>query len=151
MMAKRRFMTNGEKAVACFTQGFNCSQALLSTYGDANGLPRDTALRVAGAFGAGMGHRGDTCGAVTGALMVVGLTYGQSTPEDEAAKEKTYGLAAEFCRRFKSTHESIVCRDLLVCDLSTTEGLAHAREHRLFALRCPTFVQSAAAILDDIL
>jgi C_GCAxxG_C_C family probable redox protein len=151
MMAKRRFMTNGEKAVACFTQGFNCSQAILSTYGDARGLPRDTALRVASAFGAGMGRRGDTCGAVTGALMVIGLKYGHSTPEDEAGKEKTYGLAAEFCRRFTSNHESIVCRDLLGCDLNTPEGLARAREDRLFELRCPIFVQTAAAILDDIL
>ncbi len=144
-------MTHGDKAAATFSQGFSCSQAILSTYGDRYGLPRSSALRVAGAFGAGMARMGETCGAVTGALMVIGLKYGKSTPENDAAKEKTYSLVSEFCTRFRSRHESLVCRDLLGCDLSTAEGRAYAQEHHLFELRCTEFVRTAADILDEIL
>jgi hypothetical protein len=41
-----------EAAVACFREGFNCSQAVLSTWGAEFGLERETALRAAAALGA---------------------------------------------------------------------------------------------------
>ena len=144
-------MSNADRAVTCFKQGFSCSQAILSTYGETFGLQRDAALRVAGAFGAGMGRTGNTCGAVTGAFMVIGLKYGKIEAEDEETKEKAYSLVSEFCKRFESLHGSIVCRELLGCDLSTEDGLARARDERLTELRCPEFVGKAAEILDEIL
>ena len=81
-------MNQKEQAVACFAQTFNCAQAILSTYGLQLGLERELALRVAGAFGAGMGRMGETCGAVTGAFMLIGLKYGKTRPEDNERKER---------------------------------------------------------------
>lgn len=52
----------------------NCAQAILSTYCEAFGLERNLALRLAQGFGGGMAHMGKTCGAVTGAYMVLGLS-----------------------------------------------------------------------------
>lgn len=78
-------MNNVERAVSSFKEGFSCSQALLSTYGPEPGVDRRTALRVSGAFGGGICRMGETCGAVTGALMVVGLKYGRTMAEDEEA------------------------------------------------------------------
>ena len=66
-------MKRSKHAVSCFKDGFSCSQALLSTYGDQFGLNHELALKVSGAFGGGMGRMGETCGAVTGAFMVIGL------------------------------------------------------------------------------
>ena len=66
-------MSNIEKTVARFEKGLNCSQAIVATYGPPLGLERDSALKVAAAFGGGMGHLGRTCGAISGALMVIGL------------------------------------------------------------------------------
>ena len=57
-------------------------------YGARFGLDRETALHVAGAFG-GMARRGGTCGAVTGAFMVIGLKYGKTRPDGDDAREKT--------------------------------------------------------------
>ena len=57
-------MSNPDQAVATFASGLNCAQAVLATYAPGLGLERDTALKVASAFGAGM-NRAETCGAVT--------------------------------------------------------------------------------------
>ena len=144
-------MSRVELAVSCFKEGFDCSQALLSTYSPQFGLDRETALKVADAFGGGMGHMGEICGAVTGAFMVIGLKHGRTKVEDEQAHEKTYSLVNEFANRFKSRNASIVCRELLGCDLSTPEGLNTAREKKLFTTLCPKYVQDAAEIAEELL
>ena len=69
---------------------------MLSVYGRRSGLDREMGLRVAGAFGGGMGRMGETCGAVTASLMVIGLKHGKTRAEDDDAREKTYELTNEF-------------------------------------------------------
>ena len=140
-------MNRVDRAVSSFEEGFSCSQAVLSTYGPRFGLGGETALRVATAFGGGMGHMGETCGAVTGAFMVIGLKHGRIRAEDEETRDKAYGLVTELADRFKSRNGSIVCRDLLGCDIGTPEGLALAREKNV----CPGFVRDAAEIIEEIL
>jgi C_GCAxxG_C_C family probable redox protein len=115
------------------------------------GLERELALRVAGAFGGGMARMGETCGAVTGALMAIGLKYGMTQAKDEKARDKTYKLAQEFATRFKERHGSIVCRDLLGYDLGKPEGRKGALEKGLFTTLCPQFVQDAVEIVEQLL
>jgi C_GCAxxG_C_C family probable redox protein len=111
-------MNNIDHAVSCFKEGFNCAQALLSTYGSQFGLDQEMALKAAGAFGGGMGRMGETCGAVTGAFMIIGLRHGKIKSEDEQTKEKAYSLVREFVEKFKSRNGSVLCRELLGCDIS---------------------------------
>lgn len=144
-------MSGVERAVSCFEEGFSCSQALLSTYGPQFGLDRETALKVAGAFGGGIARMGQTCGTVTGALMAIGLKYGNTKTDDEQAKEKAYSLAKEFADEFQSRNGSIVCRELLGCDISIPEERELAAEKGLFTTLCPKFVQDAAEIVEQIL
>lgn len=144
-------MDRVEHAVSCFKEGFSCSQALFSTYGEQLGLNREIALKVSGAFGGGMAHMGETCGAVSGAFMVIGLKHGKTKIEDKQAKEKTYSLVKEFVDRFKSRNGSIVCRELLGCDISTPEGMKLVKEKKLTTTLCPKFVQDAAEIIEQIL
>ena len=144
-------MDKVERAVSCFKEGFSCSQALLSTYGAQFGLNREMALKVSGAFGGGMGRMAETCGAVTGAFMVIGLKYGKTRVEDEQTKEKAYSLVKEFVDKFKSRNGSIICRELLGCDISTPKGMTLAKEKKLIATLCPKFVQDAAEIIEQIL
>ncbi len=93
----------------------------------------------------------DTCGAVTGAFMVIGLKHGKIKAEDEEAKRKAYSLVKEFVKRFKAKHNSIVCRELLGCDISKPEGMQHFKEMKLIDGICPKLVESAAGILEEIL
>lgn len=144
-------MTKADDAVEIFTRDYNCSQTVLSAYSDQFGLDREQALRVAGAFGAGMGRMCETCGAVTGAIMVIGLKYGKVKVEDEPAKEKAYALARELAREFKARNGSIVCRELLGCDLGTPEGAKYAKDHKLHSAVCPKLVRDAAEIVERLL
>lgn len=144
-------MTKPEHAVSCFKEGFSCSQAVLSTYGPELGLDRQTALKAAQPFGGGMARMGETCGAVTGAFMVIGLKHGRTRTDDREAKEKTYELVQEFVRRFKSRNGSIVCRELLGYDMSTPEGKRLVEEKGLIDTLCPKLVQDASEIVEDIL
>jgi C_GCAxxG_C_C family probable redox protein len=94
---------------------------------------------------------GETCGAVTGAFMVIGLKYGKARAEDDGARDKTYELVGEFVARFKDRHGSIICKELLGYDLSNPlEGEA-AKEKGLFDTLCPQFVRNATEILEEIL
>jgi C_GCAxxG_C_C family probable redox protein len=136
-----------EVALAHFRQGFACSQAVLLTFAPEFEVPADLASRIAAPFGGGMARLGETCGAVTGAMMVLGLQAGNTTAEDKTAKEATYALVNHFAAQFKARHGSLLCRELLGCDLSRPDELQQAREARLFDTCCPRFVQDAVELV----
>jgi C_GCAxxG_C_C family probable redox protein len=138
------------EAVALFTGGMNCAQALVHVYGRPLGIDDESAVKVAGAFGSGMGC-GETCGAVTGALMVIGLRHAKVKGRTFLTRERTDAVAREFLRLFRERNGATSCRELLGCDVSTPEGCRKAKEDRSFKQRCPKFVQDAGEILDGLL
>jgi C_GCAxxG_C_C family probable redox protein len=115
------------------------------------GLSQEQALRVACAFGGGMAGTGQTCGAVNGALVVLGLAHGHTTAGDAAAKARTYAATKDLWARFRERHGSIVCRELLGVDIGTPEGRAVAMSTGLFKARCPVYVREAAEIVGSLL
>jgi C_GCAxxG_C_C family probable redox protein len=137
-----------EIAVARFRQGFNCTQSVFVAFAPQLGMGEREALKLASPFGGGVARRGQICGAVTGALMALGLAEGADTP---AGKEDAYRLGQEFLQRFESRHATILCRELIDCDISTPEGHQQAREKGVFANLCPLFVRDAVAITQGLL
>ena len=145
-------MTDVEKAVRSFQQEhFSCSQAVLGSYCERYGLPRDVALRLADALGGGMGGLGRTCGAVTGSLMVIGLAHGRTVADDSAAKLATALRVRRFVAQFEARHGTTVCRDLIGCDIDTPEKIRAARDQGLFDRVCAGLVRSAAELLEGVL
>lgn len=144
-------MSRVEEAVTYFAEGFSCAQAVCAAYAPLFGMEREMALRAAGAFGGGMGRTGQTCGAVTGALIVIGLKHGKTRAEDNATRETCYALAAEFIRRFEARHGALNCPALLGCHIGTPEGRALAHEKHLFETVCADLVRDAAEILEEVL
>lgn len=144
-------MSEVEKAVSTYMSGFNCAEAIVSTYAPRFGIDRDNALKLACGLGAGMGKTGHVCGAVAGAVVILGLRYGRTETEDEASKERVYDSVREFTGRFKAANGSILCTDLLGCDISTERGYKEASDKELFTEICPLFVKKAAAMLEDML
>ena len=129
----------------------NCSQAVLSAFCEEYGLERNLALQLAQGFGGGMGHSGQTCGAVTGAYMALGLAN-KGTPENpRAGIDKTYAMIEEFNRQFKSRHNSLNCTELTGYDLSVPEKLAEARDKKVFSTVCPDLVRDAVKIVESLL
>jgi len=144
-------MNKIEQAVSRYEQGFACSQAILSTFGEEFGLDPNLALKITDPFGAGMRGLSETCGAVTGSLMVIGLKYGRTLADDLAAKEKSVLIVQEFVNRFKQRQGTIVCRELLGLDISIPEQHEMADNQGFFKTKCPNFVKDAAEILIEIL
>ena len=137
-----------EQAVALFTGGMACSQAILATYGPLFGFDRDEAIRIARGFGGGMGRLSETCGAVTGAFMAISLKFDGT---DKQTKEDNYALMQEFARRFKSKHHSLNCTQLLDCDLGKPEDQAKFRELGRMQSHCICYVREAAQHLEELL
>lgn len=98
-----------------------------------------------------MAQQGKTCGAVTGAFMVIGLKHGRIRAEDTAARDKTYTLMREFISRFTADHRALDCRDLLGFRLDDPEEHKLAEEAGLFQDLCPKLVEDASNILEDLL
>jgi len=144
-------LSKAEKAKKQFEKGFSCAPAVLSAYAERLGLEETLALRIACGFGGGIGHTGRTCGAVTGAVMVIGLKHGQADLADEESRQKTHELIKKFIDKFTKLHGSIECRELIGYDLSNSAGLKLARQSGIFQKECAGFVHDAARILEDIL
>ena len=141
-------MSKTEKAVECFNNGFNCSQAIFSVYSEKLGVNNETAYKIASGFGAGMGRLCETCGAVTGAYMIIGLHYGHTSPGDNESKEKTYSLVQDFTKRFKERNKSIKCEDLLGTHMVNGDREKAKQQVKIV---CPKMVQDAAEILEQLL
>lgn len=139
------------RARKLFLEGFSCSQAVFTPYAVEAGLDEEKALKLSQVLGGGMSHMGLTCGAVTGALLVIGLHFGRTRAEDRAAKELTYELAQKFCQRFTEEFGSINCTDLIGCSLKTPRGLELASQNNLFEKYCRGYVKEACRLLEEIL
>jgi C_GCAxxG_C_C family probable redox protein len=138
-------------AIKTFNDGFSCSQAVLVSHCEEYGLDSEMALKVAGAFGGGMGHIGETCGAVTGALMLLGLKYGKTKAEDTDSNDRTYAKVKEFTDMFKQKHGSIKCKDLIEFDISVKEELTKAKEAGVFKTVCPLLVKDSIEMVERLL
>jgi C_GCAxxG_C_C family probable redox protein len=144
-------MNRIEQATSSFKQGYSCSQSIVAAFAPSLGVNQEMALKASAGFGGGMGRMGQTCGVVTGACMVIGMRFSSADPANSDAKECTYITVKEFSRQFKVRNKTMVCRELLGCDIGTPEGLKTARDNQLFACKCPKFVADAAEILEQLI
>jgi C_GCAxxG_C_C family probable redox protein len=140
-----------EKAIASFRAGLNCSQAVFSAYADELNIDNDLALSVSCGFGGGMGRLQETCGAVTGSYMVLGVQTCKNLIDKKERKELTYSVVQEFSRKFRKLNGSTNCMDLLKCDLKTQEGNSFAKEHNLFGTVCEKCISDAIKIIEGII
>lgn len=141
-------MSTVETAVERFENGHSCSQAVFTALAEPMGMDYQTALKIASAFGGGMGRMGATCGAVTGAFMACGLKAGGIESD---AKEETCQLVNRFVEIFRDRYQSLDCRDLIGCDLSTPEGRQQAKTKDTHANVCAELVRDATQIAEELL
>jgi C_GCAxxG_C_C family probable redox protein len=127
---------------------FNCCQTVFYLFAPELGLAEKTALKIASGFGGGMACA-ETCGAVTGSYMVIGMKHGHDTsdPDDKAY---TKSLVKKFNEKFIAENGSLICKKLIGFDISDPEEAEAAREARVFITKCPVFIKSACKILEEI-
>lgn len=133
------------EAVKMFRDGYVCSQAVFAAYSEELGLEKSLALKIGNGFGGGIARKQEICGAVSGAVMLIGLKYGKADPQNSIAHEKTYEMVNLFCEKFIERNHSIDCHELLGCDMAT------AKEKGLFSTLCKKYVADSAEIIGEIL
>lgn len=131
-----------------FEEGFNCAQSSFYPFAKSMGMSAEHALKLTTAFGAGMIYRGDTCGAITGVMMAIGLKYGRENVNDTDAKELTYFLVKELHDRFTKEFGSIQCKQLLGLTDVSPESWTTAKEK--FKSHCPMYVSRAVCITNEL-
>lgn len=139
-------MDNTEYALKLFDKGFNCSQAVFMTAARADSLGEDLAGKISMPFGGGIARNGDMCGAVTGALMALGLRHGAAETSAEL-KKNMYACCNDFMTEFRKRCGSLTCRELIGCDLSTEEGRKTAAERNVHVSICRNLIGTAMALL----
>jgi C_GCAxxG_C_C family probable redox protein len=142
-------MDRQKRARNFFHTGANCAQSVVAAFAPDFGMDAETAFAVARGFGSGMAT-GEVCGALSGAVMVIGLSTGLDV-ENGPAKQEAYRLVKEFVRQFEARFGSTCCRILIGCDVSDPQTAQYAREKGLFVSVCTPLVTGAVAMLEDLL
>ncbi len=141
-----------EAAAAFFDAGNNCAESVLRTFAADLGVEVEAAVvPLATGFGGGMGRQGDVCGALSGAVMALGLAFGRVTGDDREAKERCYAKVALLRERFASACGDLDCRDLTGVDLQTEAGREAAREPAIRQDVCRRCVHEAARLTAELL
>jgi C_GCAxxG_C_C family probable redox protein len=125
----------------------NCAQSILLSFASELNLDEMTALKISAGFGGGMAMA-ETCGAVTGAYMVLGMKAQSEGKTIQEIKTETKTAVKKFNELFLAKHGSLTCKNLLGVDISTPEGSAVATEMNLFNTVCAELVGSAVEILE---
>lgn len=140
-----------EQAEKLFRNEYLCAPSVLSTFSQELGLDKDMALKIATGFGAGIAGRSGICGAITGAIMVIGLKYGRGMNEPEEVQEKTFKIVNEFIEKFVAKHGTTECKELIGYDLTNPREQVMALENGVYETICPKLVKSAAELLEILL
>ena len=126
-----------EKAISSFKSGLNCAQAVVTAYADEFNYDNNLTLSMACGFGGGMGRLQETCGAVTGSFMVLGIYNCKKLTDNKDRKEATYSMVQKFSKKFKQINGATDCKALLKCDLKTEDGHRYATEKQMKAIAMP--------------
>ena len=138
-----------DRAEALFREGFSCSQAVLMAFAPRFGMPEKQAALVSSAFGGGMARHGWTCGAITGALMTIGLHAGHAAAQDTATKDDLYARAQALVASFEERHGATACRQLVGADMLDPVERQAASDRGVFTTLCPQLVRTAAAVVAE--
>jgi len=140
-----------DKAIQLFRSGFNCSQSVLGAFSEDMQLNDKIAEGISCAFGGGMGRLQQTCGAVTGAYMVLGLYNAGIFSNNRERKEAVYSMVQAFSGRFNALHGTTDCRLLLGCDMQSEEGREYIKSNNLYETICEKCVADAVEILEELI
>ena len=140
--------SRAEKAMELHKSGFNCAQAVFLAFSDLYPFDSDTAARIAGPLGGGLGGQHEVCGAVSAMALVLGMRYGYSDPADKTAKVELYQRVQTCSAAFRDVTDSIICHELLGINKNGPQPKLGERPPQ-GKIPCRTLVGLCAAILED--
>lgn len=142
-------MDRMEQANAYHQRGFNCCQSVLAAFSDLTGLHEQESFNLAGGFGTGAGT-GELCGAISGAVMVLGLLTPVDAADPVGSKRRTLAKSKELQRRFFERFGALRCRELLQ-NRSPAEAETSAARRLGLTNHCSIMVATAVEIVEEML
>ena len=144
-------MTNaGFNAREYLASGYNCAQSVLKAVLEEKGIFFEEAMSLSSGFGGGIAGEGRTCGAVSGAIMAIGVLNGLNSKDVMQSKERTYKLSSVLIERLKEKFETTQCYELIGVDMKDAEAKKAARERGVFSDQCSAFVATSVKIVLDL-
>jgi C_GCAxxG_C_C family probable redox protein len=140
----------GIKAREYLASGYNCAQSVLKAVLEEKGIFFDEAMSLSSGFGGGIAGEGRTCGAVSGAIMAIGVLNGLHSKDVVQSKENTYENSSILIERLKEKFETTQCNELIGVDMKDPEAKKTARERGAFSNQCSEFVATAVKIVLDL-
>jgi len=130
--------------------GLNCSQAILTAFGESFGMDPETAKMLGRPLGGGIGHQALTCGYLTGAVLVLAQAM-NNKDEGKSRKDLDKAIRVLFSC-FKERHGgATMCKELLGADMTTEEGIKKILEEKLVVKHCYGYGRDVAEILEELL
>ena len=133
----------------------NCAQSSFLALSEQFGLGNDDMVKALTPI-PGIAERGETCGAVTGALLALGLVYGKNNISDWQGYRDSLKPANEFCDRFEQELGSLMCRNIVRSEFGMELDLRNEDDLQQFQQadathKCSRVVQTAVRIAADII
>jgi C_GCAxxG_C_C family probable redox protein len=144
-------MERSKYAVSLLQSGLNCAQSVLLTFSEECRMDEETAISIASGFGGGIARLQETCGAVTGAVMVIGTARRLVEDEQGELKELIYADIQKFTAGFKALNGTIKCSELTQCNIATDEGREYFDNNDLLQKVCSKCVRDSVEILEQML
>lgn len=132
------------RAVSEHESGFNCAQSVLRVFCEKYGLNANAASALACGLGGGV-RCGEICGAASGAVLVIGLRYGQRDASDQEAKKHCAEQTKQFLSAFRQQCGALRCADLLD---GLSSGTPEQEQQR--RMICGNCIRTAAELLEEM-
>jgi len=142
-------MERCKKATEYHRRGYNCAQSVLAAFSDLVGVPESQLMDLAGGFGGGTGT-GELCGAVSGAVMTLGLLTSVDPADPVGSKKRTVELSKEFQKRFSGIFEAVRCQELLKKKFVPDERTPAARDLKIKG-HCNIMIVTAVETVEAML
>ena len=121
---REQIMDIREKAGKLHKSGFNCAQSVLCACGEYTGLDRETALAISAGFGGGI-RSGEICGAISGAVMAIGVSQ-PGNPAEPEVKARTAAQTKQLVKAFREKYGCVRCLELKKAGKSCAELIENA-------------------------
>lgn len=147
---RKNMVSQAETGSGLYRAGFNCAQAVLTTFCWRYGLNRELGCKLACGLGGGL-STGEVCGAVTAGTLVIGLKYGNSQPDDKLSRKRCQEQTRQFVEAFRARHGSILCRELAPRVPARDDAPTGAQtdgQPRISKAACPGLVADAIRLLE---
>lgn len=148
---KEECTNRNEVAIKSFQDGLNCAQSVLTSFKDEINLSESDLLKISAGFGGGIGKLQKTCGAVTGAVIAIGMIDENLVATNRDSRDKLNHKIQEFNSQFKKIHKTSECRTLLGIDLISDDGAGQFEDQGLGELVCEKCIADSVNIVESIM